>query len=207
MKQDTNGIEYDKRKEHAQQDENSMDLQIKESKIALKKCQKDLATKEKLREKVKRKRLLDGQQTDYKNNRLKQEIVSLKRKKDDIEKKQSDLPKKQKVNEGLVIFISNAIEDKEKDLECPVCFDTAKAPIYQCFEGHLICKDCLPSLKICPECRTEYPKTPFRNRQDNFHCHVNYHKIVIHYFDRFAEKSDEEIKKLSTERKEMLDGI
>jgi len=185
--QDSNIVEYEKRKEHDQQEEKSMDQEIQKAKFTLKKCQNDLANKERLKEKGTKRQVLDTQQTISKNNKIRQELTTLKRKRLAIVKEQSDLPKKQKVNEGLLTFISNTIEEKEKDLRCPVCFETAETPIYQCTGGHLICKLCLPSLKICPECRTKYPKTPFRNR--------------------FAEKVDEEIEKLSEERKEMLDGI
>jgi len=155
--------------------------------IALQKSRVDLANKEKMRENATARQLLLGQQIASRNNKVEQEIGSLKAKKMKIEKEQADLHKKEKVNEGLVEHLSNMIEDKIKDLTCPVCFETAETPVYQCTEGHLICKECLPSLKICPECRAMYPKTPFRNR--------------------FAEKMVEEIVKLSAERKALLDGI
>ena len=39
-------------------------------------------------------------------------------------------------------------------LECPVCFATIKqTPIYQCRNGHVICKNCHPRLRTCPTCR------------------------------------------------------
>ena len=42
-----------------------------------------------------------------------------------------------------------------RDLECPVCQEIPKStPIYQCDHGHLICKNCQPKLKHCPQCRT-----------------------------------------------------
>lgn len=187
--QSINTTEYEDRKGRSQQKIKIIEQDIEEAKMTLQKCQKDLANKENRRDIETRGQLLDGQQTGSKNNRIKQEIGNLKRKKIDIEKEQSDLPKKQKVNvnEGLVQHISNMIEDKKKDLECPVCFETAETPIYQCTQCHLVCKDCIPSLKICPECCLEYPKSPFRNR--------------------YAEKMGEEIKKLSEERKELLDGV
>ena len=77
----------------------------------------------------------------------------LKRKRVHIENEKNDLFKKKNVNEGLVDFISNTIEEKTKDVSCPVCFETAETPIYMCSMAHLICKNCLPKLKICPECR------------------------------------------------------
>lgn len=183
----TNTKEYEDRKSKAQKKETCMDLEIAKAKITLQNSQNDLAKKEKNSANWTRMWILDGQETGDKNNKIRQEIGSLKRKKISIEKEQDELPKKQKVNEDLVKHISKAIDAKMKDLECPVCFYTAEGFIYQCTGGHLICKECLPSLKLCPECRTKYPKNPFRNR--------------------FAEKIGEEIKTLSEERKELLDGI
>ena len=37
-----------------------------------------------------------------------------------------------------------------------MCFDVSKAPIFSCFESHLVCQTCRPKLKQCPECRVEY---------------------------------------------------
>ena len=39
-------------------------------------------------------------------------------------------------------------------LECPVCMETiSSAPIFQCRNGHIVCKDCHPKLESCPICR------------------------------------------------------
>ena len=39
------------------------------------------------------------------------------------------------------------------NLECPVCLDVPKiGPIYQCRNGHLLCRECHPKLKNCPLC-------------------------------------------------------
>ena len=41
-------------------------------------------------------------------------------------------------------------------LECPVCMDTIKlVPVYQCTNGHVICKDCIEKLNNCPICRND----------------------------------------------------
>ena len=41
-------------------------------------------------------------------------------------------------------------------LECPVCMDTIKfVPVYQCINGHVICKDCIEKLNNCPICRND----------------------------------------------------
>ena len=168
IKMDVNKNEYEKRR-LSQWDTNIMDQEIENAKLTLQICQDDLANKEKMRDDAATKQLFDGQQTFGKMNKINQEIGSLKRKMFKISKEQDDLPKKQKVNRDLVEHISNMIDAKIKDLVCPVCFETAEGLIYQCTQGHLICQGCLPSLKICPECRTKYPKSPFRNRQVNCH--------------------------------------
>ena len=48
-------------------------------------------------------------------------------------------------------------EKRFKDLlECPVCFHTIDSvPIYQCVNGHVLCKDCHPKLENCPICRDD----------------------------------------------------
>ena len=41
-------------------------------------------------------------------------------------------------------------------LECPICTDTIKSvPVYQCTNGHVICKDCIEKLNNCPICRND----------------------------------------------------
>merc|ERR1712210_167128 len=41
-------------------------------------------------------------------------------------------------------------------LECPVCYHTINSvPIYQCHNGHVVCKDCHPKLENCPICRDD----------------------------------------------------
>ena len=41
-------------------------------------------------------------------------------------------------------------------LECPVCFHTINSvPIYQCANGHVVCKDCHLNLETCPICRDD----------------------------------------------------
>ena len=52
---------------------------------------------------------------------------------------------------------SEAVKKYFKDLlECPVCFDTINsAPIYQCANGHVVCKNCHLNLETCPICRDD----------------------------------------------------
>ena len=43
---------------------------------------------------------------------------------------------------------------KKDLLECPVCFETIDSvPIYQCRNGHVVCKNCHTKLETCPICR------------------------------------------------------
>lgn len=59
-----------------------------------------------------------------------------------------------------------ASADVPKDiLECPVCLEIPKTiPIYQCINGHLLCRSCYPKVKTCPMCRRALDgKHPLRN--------------------------------------------
>jgi E3 ubiquitin-protein ligase SIAH1 len=39
-------------------------------------------------------------------------------------------------------------------LECPVCLTIPrKAPIFQCTRGHIVCGECKPNLRTCPQCQ------------------------------------------------------
>ena len=57
-----------------------------------------------------------------------------------------------------------AIKEKESDLECPVCLETAEGRILCCAEQHLVCFQCRPRVSECPQCRQPYPPTPIRHR-------------------------------------------
>eukprot|EP00092_Neocalanus_flemingeri_P020534 GFUD01022247.1.p1 GENE.GFUD01022247.1~~GFUD01022247.1.p1 ORF type:complete len:742 (-),score=173.54 GFUD01022247.1:248-2473(-) len=81
----------------------------------------------------------------------------------------------------LLDFIDKEISEKEKELECPVCFEVAVAPIFMCSELHLICTNCRPRVKECPECRIQYEGKPKRHR--------------------YAEKTAEELDRLRNERR------
>ena len=86
----------------------------------------------------------------------------------------------------MLDFLTNSILEKESELECPVCLETATIPIYSCQESHIICSSCRPKLKECPECRVEYPDKDVMKRH------------------RFAEKTVGEIERLKEERRKML---
>ena len=63
--------------------------------------------------------------------------------------------------------MEKSINDKEKDLECPVCLEIAQAPIFMCEEQHVICSGCRMSDKVnkCPLCQVEYPPGPPRRHR------------------------------------------
>merc|ERR1719317_1253897 len=44
---------------------------------------------------------------------------------------------------------SKELAEVEAELECPVCMDVSRPPIYQCEEGHIVCPNCKPMLKEC----------------------------------------------------------
>ena len=52
---------------------------------------------------------------------------------------------------------SSDIEEYLRELlECPVCMETIKSvPVYQCTNGHVICKGCIEKLNNCPICRND----------------------------------------------------
>ena len=42
----------------------------------------------------------------------------------------------------LINFINATIQEKEKELECPVCLEIAGAPVYMCVNSHVLCFLC-----------------------------------------------------------------
>eukprot|EP00933_Yihiella_yeosuensis_P066223 TRINITY_DN70397_c0_g1_i1.p1 TRINITY_DN70397_c0_g1~~TRINITY_DN70397_c0_g1_i1.p1 ORF type:complete len:281 (-),score=25.97 TRINITY_DN70397_c0_g1_i1:450-1292(-) len=63
---------------------------------------------------------------------------------------------------------TSMVEVDVDDFECPVCFEIMLESIFQCAQGHFICKSCvekIPDPKSCPSCRTAYPGgIPVRSR-------------------------------------------
>lgn len=52
----------------------------------------------------------------------------------------------------------------EEILCCPICQELSLPPIYQCWNGHVICSKCIPCITdaLCPICRTEMPSQNIR---------------------------------------------
>lgn len=67
-------------------------------------------------------------------------------------------------NQQIIQLLTKNIEELNTSLECPVCFEIAKVPIFQCGDGHLICSTCKPKINKCPECRKLYSRNLIRNR-------------------------------------------
>ena len=68
----------------------------------------------------------------------------------DSSKKAEIEQRKTHPNMQLLEYIDNKIKAKEKELECPVCFEVASAPIFMCSDLHLICSDCKPKVTNGP---------------------------------------------------------
>ena len=93
--------------------------------------------------------LVKTQEAKKEKEKLEQEIESLKAEesvqKNTVEDRAqpSPLPDSWKFD-----YITKKIEAKEKDLECPVCFEVASTPIFKCLEDHLICSVCRPKVAL-----------------------------------------------------------
>jgi len=86
-------------------------------------------------------------------------------------------------SKNIVTFLIKSIEEKEAELSCPVCLQTAAPPIFSCQQMHLVCKGCQPRMSSCPECREAYQGQPRRHR--------------------YAERDAEELKKMREELSKM----
>ena len=106
-----------------------------------------------------------------KEEKLLKELKDMKQLLSEKDEQLKDYQKKEETRRKL-------IEEKEANLECPVCLETATVPIYMCLQSHLICSDCRPSVTCCPVCRERY------RDQGNYRRH------------RYAERELEELKKL-----------
>ena len=68
---------------------------------------------------------------------------------------------------SLNVIPSEASTEKENDdlrsIECPVCYEVFKPPIFLCENGHSVCHRCQDRLDRCPVCRGKW--TFIRNLQ------------------------------------------
>ena len=77
----------------------------------------------------------------------------------------SALPEEVAANMKEYSKLVKKIGKKKEDLTCPVCLETASAPIYlTCQQMHFICSDCQPKLTLCPQCREACQRPPRRHR-------------------------------------------
>ena len=90
-------------------------------------------------------------------DRNSREVTELKRKREEVTELRNV---KQKYDD----FFQRSIQEKESELECPVCLETAGGEIFSCVEQHLVCSQCRPRVVECPQCRQLYPPTPIRHR-------------------------------------------
>jgi len=122
-----------------------------------------------------------------KESKIKEEILDLETKFQEIQKLVENLPDENKLffepNKELLEFIEDQVSEKERELECPVCLDVACSPIFMCSDQHLICSKCRPKLSNCPECRMEYRG-----------------KFIRH---RYAEKTAEELERLKNKKNQV----
>ncbi|XP_044582336.1 uncharacterized protein LOC123263542 [Cotesia glomerata] len=49
--------------------------------------------------------------------------------------------------------LAKAVSGTVKALECPICLETASAPVSQCVHGHILCSNCRQKTPRCPICR------------------------------------------------------
>ena len=62
--------------------------------------------------------------------------------------------KELKMSDNIVNGMSKLKLNLKETLECPVCLKLPQQiPIYQCNNGHIICKSCHSQLETCPLCR------------------------------------------------------
>jgi len=63
----------------------------------------------------------------------------------------------EKTKLSLLDIYDRRIEAKRREIECPVCSQTAPTPIFMCPSHHLICSCCFLKVDCCPQCQASYP--------------------------------------------------
>lgn len=56
-------------------------------------------------------------------------------------------------NQNSVPRFAGCMQNVAQLLECPICLDTVRRPIFQCSNGHLLCSRCRNKTHQCPICR------------------------------------------------------
>lgn len=56
-------------------------------------------------------------------------------------------------NQNSVPRFAGCMQGVAQLLECPICLDTVRRPIFQCTNGHLLCSSCRNKTHQCPVCR------------------------------------------------------
>jgi len=97
-------------------------------------------------------------------------LEQLKKEVDDLDQRCSEFSvvkrkgEKQGTVQGECHLPDEERSEMESELECPVCLEISRPPIYQCGEGHIICSTCKPLLKTCCQCEARYSDPPIRCR-------------------------------------------
>jgi len=85
-----------------------------------------------------------------------------------------------------LLNIHNQILRLQTNLECPICTETARSPIYQCKEGHLVCSSCAARVARCAICREAGP---------------------VNVRNRYAENDSQELTSLLLERDQIMSNL
>ena len=81
---------------------------------------------------------------------------------------------KEEARQEQIKSLEAQISDMSLDLECPVCLNVCKPPIYSCVAQHPVCSGCRSNLKECAVCREPYKQGMIRHRYEITSC--NYSK-------------------------------
>ena len=140
-----------KKKKVAEIDANIRELQISKGQLVKdiededQKLEKLLIKKNKLENFI-AERMSDNKQA---KRQLEKEIEDIKAKRESQRSQETERNKIEELqpeNLRLLEYIDSKIEAKEKELECPVCFEVASVPIFCCDDQHIICSDCRPKV-------------------------------------------------------------
>ena len=120
---------------------------------------KDEKLKKLLNKKHKLEKFIEDKVNENKHakKQVERELKEIKTKIDDLSNIENVEPESKSHNLNLqwLESIERKIEAKEKELECPVCFEVAAGPIFCCDDQHIICCNCRPKVKMF--CSTFHP--------------------------------------------------